>query len=383
MTKKWLIEISLAMAAIALMVLASFVCSWWNYEYVSENRDNGDYDKSGSSWGLTEQTYYSESEEDGRKSKEESTTEYSDSEFEKETENTVKTFRIVQYLAYGAIAVGIILLVFIALPATDTFKFKKETVISVALLAAFFCFVAPVFLMFQLPVAFEHDFTEEGADDSEDSPLNSFWGSNSEPDGDTTHDANWGGSLGWFLFVTAGVIQATATVAIALNKENYGTDKKLDIQNQAYPQTIGGPHGPQPYQQYPGGMAAPMGPPAGAMPNYQQIPPPPPGMVNGQMPPSPQPGMANGQMPPTPQQGMANGQMPPTPQPGMANEQMPPTPPAYSQPPSLIQQQVPSQPGPDTGSQIQCSSCGHMSQRPPQELNYKMACPRCGSPLEN
>ncbi len=362
MTKKWLIEMSLAVAAIVLMVLASFVCDWWAYKEETENKEEDYYREGGFKLSLTEQTVYVKTEEDGEKDEEEDSTDYSDSEFEENFENTVKTFKIVQYLAYGSIVVGVLFLVTIILPGADIVTIKKETVISVALLAVFLCFVAPLFLMFQLPTAFEHDLTEDGADDDEDSPLTSFWGSNSESDDGNSYEETWGGSTGWFLFIIAGSVQIASIVTIILNKVNYGPkDQGTNISVQAYPGT-GVPPVPGMPQHYPG--TAQQYP--GAAQQY-------PGATQQPF------GMAPGMQA---QQKMTPGQAMPGPHPGQAVGQA--VPPSLSRP---LQQAATSyqagQPAPVMRNQIRCTHCGHIATLPQGSVNYKMGCPRCGNVLTN
>ena len=346
MAEKWLIELNLAAVAVVVLVLAMFL-SWWGYEENYTDEDNNEEIDYETHYKLNELESTQRVTEDGNTSEESITVSYDNSSFQEEMENTAKTFNILSYIGYGAVIVGVLYIVFILLPGLNVFKFEKGTVISVALLAAFLCFTAPIFLMIQLPKAFEHDLTtgDESDEDSDmDSPTKSFWGSEEYSDEDEKIEFTWGADIGWYLFIVAGVVQAISMVTVALNKTTYFSRK--NVQQPGFQPTI--QQGPPTFQQ------------AETFQTMQQYgtPTPPPAL-----PQTPSPQQAVQGQPP---------QMPGSPH-QQAQHYHQPSPGGLSQPPHVPQ---------GVGNQVQCRACGNILTIPQGMVHLKMGCPKCGTEIQ-
>lgn len=128
----------------------------------------------------------------------------------------VQTFKTTQILAFLGVLGCFIGLIGATMVTSEKLNSKAGAVL--VLLAVILSLIAPLYLMFTLPNAFEKDAEEEtGAILSEDMRRD-FFGSGTEELMGMNMEASWGGSTGWFLTIFAAIICIMALIFVAISK---------------------------------------------------------------------------------------------------------------------------------------------------------------------
>ena len=185
----------LALIAIILIFVELYSCGWY---YTSAEITEGDYSiEMGNEYGLSEAKYYMKDNED-----------YEEEEYKYANEKIADEFDIVEILLIISIVFASLFLLAAILAGLRLLPGLIPLIVGIV--AVIMIVSGPFYMIFNLPDAFAEDFMEddyEGDDSSEedfDGPHKSFWGSDSESEGELVVEISWGPYWCWYLSLAIG-----------------------------------------------------------------------------------------------------------------------------------------------------------------------------------
>lgn len=188
----------LAVVALVLIVVAMFTMPWYN---VHTERTIQDQTME------TDMDYHTDHLEVSSSESDETEEIDYDNESIPDDSEVVNTFETTEMMGFGGI-VGA-LLAMIGAFAVAAAKLNQKIGAVLVVIGLVIAMAAPLYLMMQLPGAFDED--EEHSDDK--GPHESFFGSKSEED----YEESWGPTTGWYMALVSGILLIVSLVLVALS----------------------------------------------------------------------------------------------------------------------------------------------------------------------
>ncbi|MEF8874716.1 MAG: hypothetical protein V5A88_08640 [Candidatus Thermoplasmatota archaeon] len=234
------IMIGTIVAIVAVILLAvTFVTPWYNVSMES----SGD----GGGGEFSSDMYFTEVETTTN-----GNTETEDYEDGSEFESVMNLTRIFTVVAVIGSVIGLMGALLVGLGKLD-----KKIGAFLAIIGVIFAFVAPLYMMVDLPNAFDE---EAGSVYGDEGPHESFFGSSTEEEMGTEIETSWGPSVAWYLALVAGVLNIIVLVLVFLSSPASASQPEGGYYQQQPGQQRGAAGGPQqqqqPQQQQPTGGGA-------------------------------------------------------------------------------------------------------------------------------